>query len=180
MSKLNSNYSTHHRALGDVAGTNRFENLALSTKHDLNIIKLAHRKGSNVPKFRFEQKSFNVVKCNTDLAETELEIQVVRGISYNVSKPKDVDTYVKVEFPYPQVRQINFNIALAHILNVHSFNSKYRKHRIETKPPSFMTLRVPNTMRNLWPKFNRKHVYANAFLSVTVLNLKFISKGRWA
>lgn len=95
--------SVHHRALGDVAGTNRFENLAVTVQHDLDVTKLAHRKGGRVPKFRFEQRSFNIVKCNTDLAETELEIQVVRGISYNVSKPKDVDTYVKVEFPYPQV-----------------------------------------------------------------------------
>lgn len=96
-------YSIHHRALGDVAGTNRFENLAVAVQRDLDIIKLAHRKGSKVPKIRFEQKSFNIVKCNTDLAETELEIQVIRGIGYNVSKPKDVDTYIKVEFPYPQV-----------------------------------------------------------------------------
>lgn len=95
--------SVHHRALGDVAGTNRFENLAISVQHDLDVVKLAHRKGGKVPKFQFEQKSFNIVKCNTDLAETELEIEVVRGIGYNVSKPKDVDTYVKVEFPYPQV-----------------------------------------------------------------------------
>lgn len=96
-------FSGHHRALGDVSGMNRFENWALEVQQHIDIIKLAHRKGSRVPKFRFEQKNFNVVKCNVDLAETELEIQVVRGIGYNVSKPKDVDTYVKVEFPYPQV-----------------------------------------------------------------------------
>lgn len=69
----------------------------------MDIVILAHKKGGKVPKFHFEQKNFNIVKCNTDLAETELEIEVVRGISYNVSKPKDVDTYVKVEFPFPQV-----------------------------------------------------------------------------
>lgn len=86
-----------------MAGTNRFENLAVAVQHDLDVIKLAHRKGGKHPQFHFEQKSFNIVKCNTDLAESELEIQVVRGIGYNVSKPKDVDTYVKVEFPYPQV-----------------------------------------------------------------------------
>lgn len=91
-----------------MAGTNRFENLAISVQHDLDIIKLAHRKGTKVPKIRFEQKSFNIVKCNTDLAESELEIQVIRGIGYNVSKPKDVDTYVKVEFPYPQVKYMSF------------------------------------------------------------------------
>lgn len=95
--------STHHNALGDIAGKNRFDNLALLVQKDLDIIKLAHRRGKSVPKFHVETKSFNVVQCNTDLAETELEINVVRGISYNVAKAKDVDTYVKVEFPYPQV-----------------------------------------------------------------------------
>lgn len=42
--------------------------------------------------------------CNTDLSETELEINVIKGIGYHVANPKDVDTYVKVEFPYPQVK----------------------------------------------------------------------------
>lgn len=32
-----------------------------------------------------------------------MEIQLLRGISYRVANPKDVDTYVKIEFPYPQV-----------------------------------------------------------------------------
>lgn len=96
-------WSSHHNALGDIAGKNRFDNLALLVQKDLDIIKLAHQRGKAVPKFHVETKSFNVVQCNTDLAETELEINVVRGISYNVAKAKDVDTYVKVEFPYPQV-----------------------------------------------------------------------------
>lgn len=56
-----------------------------------------------LPKFHYEQKQFNIVKCNTDLTENELQINVVRGIGYVVANPKDVDTYVKVEFPYPQV-----------------------------------------------------------------------------
>lgn len=93
----------HHKALGDVAGTNRFENLALSVQKDIDILKIARRNKLAVPKFHYEKKSFNIVKCNTDLTENELEINVIRGISYVVSNPKDVDTFVKVEFPYPQV-----------------------------------------------------------------------------
>lgn len=107
--------SLHSKALGDVAGTNRFENLAISVQRDMDIIKLAHRNGGKIPKFHFEQKSFNIVKCNTDLAETELEIQVIRGISYNVSKPKDVDTYVKVEFLYPPVLYLDLFFIIHHI-----------------------------------------------------------------
>ncbi|GAB0095479.1 C2 domain-containing protein [Sergentomyia squamirostris] len=92
----------HHKNMGDVAGTNRFENLALSVQKDLDVIRLAHRKQLDVPKFHYEQKSFNIVMCNTDLTDNEVEITIVRGINYNVPNPKEVDTYVKLEFPYPQ------------------------------------------------------------------------------
>lgn len=95
--------SAHHKALGDVAETNRFDNLALDVQRDLDMVSLAHRRGGKIPKFRFEQKSFNIVKCNTDLAETDFEVQIVRGISYNVTKPREVDTFVKLEVPNPQV-----------------------------------------------------------------------------
>ncbi|XP_055598527.1 coiled-coil and C2 domain-containing protein 1-like isoform X1 [Uranotaenia lowii] len=96
------NTRDHHRAMGDVAGTNRFENLALSVQKDLDFVRLAHRKRLPVPKFHYEMKQFNVVKCNTDLTDNEVEVSIVRGINYNVPNPKDVDTYVKIEFPYPQ------------------------------------------------------------------------------
>lgn len=36
-------FSLHHKALGDVAGKNRFDNLALSVQKDLDLIKFAHR-----------------------------------------------------------------------------------------------------------------------------------------
>lgn len=97
------NTRDHHKAMGDVAGTNRFENLALATQKDLDYIRLAHKKGIPLPKFHYEKKSFNIVKCNTDLSDNELEIHIVRGINYSVTNPKDVDTYIKVEFPWPQV-----------------------------------------------------------------------------
>lgn len=93
----------HHKALGDVAGTNRFENLALSVQKDIDILKVGRRNKLPVPKFHYEKKAFNIVKSNTDLTENEMEVNVIRGISYVVASPKDVDTYVKVEFPYPQV-----------------------------------------------------------------------------
>lgn len=97
------NTRDHHRAMGDVAGTNRFENLALSVQKDLDFVRLAHRKRLPIPKFHYEMKQFNVVKCNTDLTDNEVEVTIARGINYNVPNPKDVDTYVKLEFPYPQV-----------------------------------------------------------------------------
>lgn len=54
-----------------------------------------------MPKFHYERKRFDIVRCNTDLSDAELEINVLRGIGYAVPNPKDVDTYVKVEVPLP-------------------------------------------------------------------------------
>jgi hypothetical protein len=42
-------------------------------------------------------------RCCTDLGDNDLELIIVQGISYNVANPKDVDTDVKYEFPYPSV-----------------------------------------------------------------------------
>ncbi|XP_049539660.1 coiled-coil and C2 domain-containing protein 1-like isoform X2 [Anopheles darlingi] len=95
------NTRDHHRAIGDVAGMNKFENLALNVQKDLDLVRLGHRRGLPLPKFHYEKLQFNVVKCNTDLSDNEIEITIVRGINYNVANPKDVDTYVKFEFPYP-------------------------------------------------------------------------------
>ncbi|KRT80654.1 C2 domain containing protein [Oryctes borbonicus] len=93
----------HNKAIGDVAGTNRFENLALNVTRDLDLVRLARRTpGSPIPKFHYEQKEFSVVKTLTELNDNDLELTIVRGINYNCSNPKDIDTYVKFEFPYPQ------------------------------------------------------------------------------
>lgn len=130
MKYFSASNSEHHKALGDIANMNRFDNLALNVQKDLDFVKIAHRKGLRLPKFHIEPKTFNIVMCNTDLPETEIEITVVRGISYNVLKPRDVDTYVKVEFPYPQVSNAEIVIcSLAITLG----RLPRRKHRIGIK-----------------------------------------------
>ncbi|KAH8259114.1 hypothetical protein KR038_008582 [Drosophila bunnanda] len=93
------NTRDHHKAMGDVAGMNRFENLALTVQKDLDLVRYSKRKNQTLPKFHYEQRNFNIVHCNTDLTDNELEIVVVRGVNYNVANPKEVDTYVRVEFP---------------------------------------------------------------------------------
>ncbi|XP_034101581.2 coiled-coil and C2 domain-containing protein 1-like isoform X1 [Drosophila albomicans] len=93
------NTRDHHKAMGDVAGMNRFENLALTVQKDLDLVRYSKRKNQTLPKFHYEKRSFNIVHCNTDLTDNELEIVVVRGLNYNVANPKDVDTYVRIEYP---------------------------------------------------------------------------------
>ncbi|XP_045472009.1 coiled-coil and C2 domain-containing protein 1-like isoform X5 [Harmonia axyridis] len=93
----------HNKTLGDVAGTNRFERLALNVTKDLDVIRLAKKTpGAGVPKFHYENKDFSVVKSFTELTDNELEIAILRGINYNTETPKDIDTYVKFSFPWPQ------------------------------------------------------------------------------
>ncbi|XP_045538223.1 coiled-coil and C2 domain-containing protein 1-like isoform X2 [Papilio machaon] len=95
-------HKEHCRALGHVADMNRFEHLATSVKQDLDVVVVAKSLGQDPPKFHYENKVFSVVQCNTDLNENDLELTIVRGIAYNVPNPKEIDTYVKFEFPYPQ------------------------------------------------------------------------------
>lgn len=66
------------------------------------LLLLSFRTKSALPKYHYERKTFNVVKCHTDLTDNQLEVNIERGINYNVTNPKDVDTYVKFEFPWPQ------------------------------------------------------------------------------
>lgn len=97
----------HNKALGDVAGMNRFERLALNVTKDLDVIRLVRKsKGAKVPKFHYEMKEFSIVKSFTDIMDNDMELTVVRGINYNSTNPKEIDTYVKFEFPFPQVSSI--------------------------------------------------------------------------
>ncbi|CAG9769095.1 unnamed protein product [Ceutorhynchus assimilis] len=93
----------HNKALGDVAGTNRFERLALNVTKDLDVVRVAKRTGGGkIPKFHYEIKEFAIVKSFTELTDNDLELLIVRGINYRSDNPKDIDTYVKFEFPFPQ------------------------------------------------------------------------------
>ncbi|XP_063606025.1 coiled-coil and C2 domain-containing protein 1-like isoform X2 [Penaeus indicus] len=91
----------HFKATGDVASANRFEQLILHTKKDLDAVRAACKRGGTIPRFHYENRSFTIVQCNTDLNDSDCEACVLRGVNFNVQNPNDVDTYVKLEFPYP-------------------------------------------------------------------------------
>ncbi|XP_037775379.1 coiled-coil and C2 domain-containing protein 1-like isoform X3 [Penaeus monodon] len=91
----------HFKATGDVASSNRFEQLILHTKKDLDAVRAACKRGDTIPRFHYENRSFTIVQCNTDLNDSDCEACVLRGVNFNVQNPNDVDTYVKLEFPYP-------------------------------------------------------------------------------
>ncbi|CAF4897270.1 unnamed protein product [Pieris macdunnoughi] len=101
----------HYKAMGNIAESNRFEHLAVSVKQDLDVVAVAKTLGTP-PKFHYEMRQFAIVQCNTDLNESELELTIVRGIAYNVPNPREIDTYVKFEFPYPQDAPVSDRTAL--------------------------------------------------------------------
>ncbi|XP_049294361.1 coiled-coil and C2 domain-containing protein 1-like isoform X2 [Anopheles funestus] len=144
------NTRDHHRAMGDIAGMNKFENLALNVQKDLDLVRLVHRQGLPLPKFHYEKLQFNVVKCHTDLSDNEIEICVVRGINYNVPNPKDVDTYVKFEFPYPQEDPLKGRTNL--VKDTHSPEYNYQQ-----------TLEIQRNQRNCQRVFKRQAVKCEVF-----------------
>ncbi|CAG9825315.1 unnamed protein product [Phaedon cochleariae] len=93
----------HNKAIGDVAGTNKFERLALNVTKDLDVLRVAKRTSRGPPKFHYEMKSFAIVKSFPEIMDNQMEVSVNRGINYQSDNPKDIDTYVKLEFPFPQL-----------------------------------------------------------------------------
>ncbi|XP_014774893.1 coiled-coil and C2 domain-containing protein 1-like [Octopus bimaculoides] len=99
-----STNNKHFTKLGDVLSASRFQTLEQSCIKDLDSLKNALHHGDPVPRFHYETTTFSMVKCNTDLGDNDFELTVVRGIKYNPPSsysPKDLDTYVKFEFPFP-------------------------------------------------------------------------------
>jgi len=93
---------TYFKEVGDVASANKFEQMALHSKKDLDAIRFAFKRGDPVPKFHYETRAFSRVVSNTDLTDNDLELNILNGINYVVKNPKDVDTYIKWEFPFPR------------------------------------------------------------------------------
>jgi len=93
---------TYFKEVGDVASANKFEQMAVHAKKDLDAVRNAFKRKDPVPKFHYETRSFSRVVSNTDLTDNDLELTIVNGINYVVKNPKDVDTYVTWEFPFPK------------------------------------------------------------------------------
>ena len=49
----------------------------------------------------FQANVFVCLRCCTDLKDDDMEVTIVRGLSYNVPNPKTIDTYVRFEIPLP-------------------------------------------------------------------------------
>ncbi|KAJ8729687.1 hypothetical protein PYW08_001268 [Mythimna loreyi] len=98
--KLAKEYMNHSKSMGHVAEAKMYEKLSERVKEDLDVLRVAMLNNRGLPGFHYVMREFSITQCNTDLGVNDLELTIVRGIAYNVAK--DIDTYVRFEFPFPQ------------------------------------------------------------------------------
>ncbi|XP_069460476.1 coiled-coil and C2 domain-containing protein 1A isoform X2 [Ambystoma mexicanum] len=101
-------YSKQFTHLGNIAETSRFEKMGADCKKNIEILKQAHAKGYPLPKFHYEERTFNIVKIFPDLNTNDMVLIVVKGI--NLPAPpggnaNDLDCFVRFEFPYPNLEE---------------------------------------------------------------------------
>lgn len=117
---------TYFKEVGDIASANKFEQMALHSKKDLDAIRFAFKRGDPVPKFHYETRAFSRVVSNTDLTDNDLELNILNGINYVVKNPKDVDTYIKWEFPFPRDAPTYDKTAVIKDSNNPEYNSTFK------------------------------------------------------
>ncbi|CAH1253517.1 CC2D1A [Branchiostoma lanceolatum] len=100
--KSSSEQYTH---LGDLQEATKLERMGQASRQDLDTVKNAHNHGDPPPRFHYETRTFRLVKINTELLDSDLEVSVIKGVGYplpsGISEPKDLYSYVKFELPYP-------------------------------------------------------------------------------
>lgn len=117
---------TYFKEVGDIASANKFEQMALHSKKDLDAIRFAFKRGDPVPKFHYETRAFSRVVSNTDLTDNDLELNILNGINYVVKNPKDVDTYIRWEFPFPRDAPTYDKTAVVKDSNNPEYNSTFK------------------------------------------------------
>ncbi len=52
----------HYKLMGDIANANRFDQLALYTRKDLDVVRCSAIRGDSVPRWKNEMRTFSIVK----------------------------------------------------------------------------------------------------------------------
>jgi len=132
--KLCKENRAHFKATAEIASANKFQQMMEHTKKDIDTLRYAAKRGDAVPKFHYEVRAYSRVVCNTDLTDNELEFTVHQGI--NLSGPKDLDSFCKLEFPYPKDDPPKDKTAVVYKSSNPEYNHSY-KVPINPKEKSF-------------------------------------------
>jgi len=52
----------HYKLMGDVANANRFDQLVLHTRKDLDVVRGSVMRGDAIPRWKHEMRTFSIVK----------------------------------------------------------------------------------------------------------------------
>ncbi|XP_062454431.1 coiled-coil and C2 domain-containing protein 1A isoform X2 [Rhea pennata] len=102
------NYSKQFTHLGNIAETTKFEKMAEDCKQNMEILKQAHARGFPLPKYHYEQRTFNIIKIFPELNSNDMVLSIVKGINLPAPPgvaPNDLDAFVRFEFPYPNAEE---------------------------------------------------------------------------
>ncbi|XP_034751401.1 coiled-coil and C2 domain-containing protein 1A isoform X1 [Etheostoma cragini] len=101
-------YSQQLTLVGNVSEALKFERLVEECMKNIEILKNAHAKGQPVPKCHTEERTFNIIKSNSNLTPNDLILYIIKGINLPAPSgvsPNDLDTSVKFEFPFPSAEE---------------------------------------------------------------------------
>lgn len=91
----------HFTKLGDVSSASKFEKFQIDSMKDLDMLRCYWKNGDNLPRYRYETRTFSIVQSNPDLGTNEALVIVLKAI--DLPGKEDLDAYVKIEFPFPTV-----------------------------------------------------------------------------
>uniref|UniRef100_H3B0H8 Coiled-coil and C2 domain-containing protein 1B n=1 Tax=Latimeria chalumnae TaxID=7897 RepID=H3B0H8_LATCH len=101
-------YSKQFTHLGSVSETTKFEKMAEDCKKNIEILKQAHAKGFPLPKYHYEERTFQVIKIFPNLTSNDMILCIVKGINLPAPSgvaPNDLDAFVRFEFHYPNAEE---------------------------------------------------------------------------
>ncbi|XP_063968230.1 coiled-coil and C2 domain-containing protein 1-like isoform X2 [Lytechinus pictus] len=90
--------------LGNIKSAKRFQEFKDSCQQDIDLLISKQSRGEAIPRHHYEQRTLPSVRVCPDVKENEAEIIIVQGLQLhcpNEKDSKDIDTYIKAEFPYP-------------------------------------------------------------------------------
>lgn len=93
------------RDMGDVNNSKKLYQIAEESIKDLSALRTAKAHNEQVPLYHYEKRSYQTIDCNSDLTDNDLELTIMRAVNLPLPKdfePKQLTTYVKYEFPFPQ------------------------------------------------------------------------------
>ncbi|XP_047662555.1 coiled-coil and C2 domain-containing protein 1B isoform X1 [Tachysurus fulvidraco] len=101
-------YSKQFSHMGNIAETTKFENMAVTCKKSLEILKLAQNRGLEPPKHHFEERTYRTARIFPELSSTDMVVMIVKGMNlpapHGVSA-SDLDAFIRFEFPFPSSDQ---------------------------------------------------------------------------